>query len=222
LEKIDNTLAHQACGRAGRRGHDKEGNIIYAGVDISNILIPKYSVVTRNTVERMNELLDGESDEFKNYILNEVRPEIPETIWKCINSIDIDKLALEMYNMQTIQDIDLTSYVEDDEYTNTVKSNIRSLEQIKEELVAKITFKPKVSVPSEAKIQVIEELSGEETNVNKYVDEENSVFKLEVDYTQFASWEDAFDAMEEEKESAENKKILESKKAIALAESSFM
>lgn len=217
LEKIDNTLAHQACGRAGRRGHDKEGNIIYAGVDISNILIPKYSVVTRNTVERMNELLDGESDEFKNYILNEVRPEIPEAIWKCINSIDIDKLALEMYNMQTIQDIDLTSYVEDDVYTNTVKSNIRSLEQIKEELVAKITFKPKVSVPSEQKIQVIEELSSEETNVNKYSDDENTTFKLDVDYTQFASWEDAFDAMENE-----NKKILESKKAIALAESSFM
>ena len=192
-------------------------NIIYAGVDISNILIPKYSVVTRNTVERMNELLDGESDEFKNYILNEVRPEIPEAIWKCINSIDIDKLALEMYNMQTIQDIDLTSYVEDDVYTNTVKSNIRSLEQIKEELVAKITFKPKVSVPSEQKIQVIEELSSEETNVNKYSDDENTTFKLDVDYTQFESWEDAFDAMEDE-----NKKILESKKAIALAESSFM
>jgi len=207
LEIIENTLAHQACGRAGRRGHDKEGNIIYAGVDISNILIPKYSIVTRNSNERMSTLLDNESDEFKNYILNEIRPDVPETIWKCLCTIDIDKLAEEMYNMQTIQDITITTNVNEDEYVNTIKTNIKSLEQIKAELVTRITFKPKISAPIDQKIQTSESPS-------------NST--EQVDFTQFESWEDAYDAMESEKVHESNKELKESKKAIADAESSFM
>jgi len=218
LEKIDNTLAHQACGRAGRRGHDKEGNIIYAGVDISNILIPKYSVVVRNSAECMSALLDSdtETDDFKNYILNEVRPETAEPIWKCISSIDIDKLAEEMYNMQTMQNITVTSNIDDDEYQNTIKTNIKSLEQIKAELVAKITFKPKISVPLEQKVQFIE-CSSSETN-----DDTNNETNIEIDYTQFESWEDACDAIDAKNAEKANKELKESKKAIADAESSFM
>lgn len=221
LEKIDNTLAHQACGRAGRRGHDKEGNIIYAGVDISNILIPKYSMVTRNSVKSMSVLLDEEteSSDFKNYILNEVRPETPEPIWKCTRSIDIDKLAEEMYNMQTIQNITVTSNIDEDEYENTINTNIKSLEQIKTELVAKITFKSKISVPLEQKIQYIENSSSSESNEDTNIETNKNI---EIDFTQYESWEDACDAMDVENTEKSNKELKESKKAIASAESSFM
>lgn len=221
LEIIDNTLAHQACGRAGRRGNDKEGNIIYAGVDIKNILIPKYSIVKRNSVENMSELLHDDnsiSDNFKNFILNEIRSDEPEPIWKCINSIDIDKLAEEMYNMQTISDITL---VDVDEYENTIKTNIKSLEQIKAELVAKINFKPKISVPLDPKIQYIERSSSSESPVHNY-DDENITTKIEIDFAQFENWEDAYDAMEAEKAEKANVELKESKAAIAQAESSFM
>lgn len=220
LEIIENTLAHQACGRAGRRGHDKEGNIIYAGVDISNILIPKYSIVRRNTVERMSELLDDiESIDFKNYILNEVRPDTPELIWKCASAIDINKLAEEIYNMQTIQDITVTTNVDDEQYENTIKTNIKSLEQIKAELVAKITFKPKVSIPLEQKVKPVECSSNSESNEETNV---NTIIIPEIDFTQFDNWEDACDAMEKESLEKADKELKESKKAIANAESSFM
>jgi hypothetical protein len=219
-EIIENTLAHQACGRAGRRGHDKEGNIIYAGVDISNILIPKYSVVTRNTVECMSALIgDAESSEFKNYILNEIRPDTPEPIWKCLSTIDIDKLAEEIYNMQTMQDITITSNIDDDQYENTIKTNIKSLEQIKAELVAKITFKSKISIPLEQKVQFIECSSNSESNEETNV---TTTIIPEIDFTQFESWEDAYDAMEKEDAEKAERELKESKKAIAEAESSFM
>jgi hypothetical protein len=221
LEIIDNTLAHQACGRAGRRGNDKEGNIIYAGIDIKNIIIPKYTIVKRNSVEHMTKLINEDiSDNFKNFILNEIRPEESEPIWKCINSIDIDKLAEEMYNMQTVKDVTLTSNVDEDEYENTIKTNIKSLEQIKAELVAKINFKPKVSIPLDQKVQLID-VSSSESHVNKE-DEENILIKVEIDFSQFENWEDAYDAMEAEKAEKLNKELKESKAAIANAESSFM
>lgn len=196
LEKIDNTLAHQACGRAGRRGHDNEGNIIYAGVDINNILIPKYTVVKRNSVERMTALIQNEdiSDNFKNYILNEVRPETPEPIWKCMSSIDIDKLAEEIFNMQSIQEMNI---VDRDDYESTIKTNIKTLEQIKEELVTKLTFKPKVSVP----------LGPSECIIN--TDSEENIVK-EINVLDYDDWEAACDA-------EDNSRV-----AIANAEASFM
>jgi hypothetical protein len=48
VEILDNTLAHQAVGRAGRRGLDAEGFIIYSGININDILIHKYKHINLN------------------------------------------------------------------------------------------------------------------------------------------------------------------------------
>ena len=42
IENIDITLANQMMGRSGRRGIDREGNIIFLGVNWENILRGKY------------------------------------------------------------------------------------------------------------------------------------------------------------------------------------
>jgi hypothetical protein len=99
-EKISNTLAHQASGRAGRRGLDSEGYIIYAGVDISSILIPKYTIVRRNPVDKMEDILRATSisDAFKNYILNEIRPDIPEPLYQYNYVIDSNIIHDYLYN----------------------------------------------------------------------------------------------------------------------------
>lgn len=221
LENISNTLAHQACGRAGRRGHDKEGNIIYAGVDIRNILIPKYTVVSRNSAERMTPLLINESEEFKNFVLNEVRPDVPEVIWKCGNTIDIDKLALEMYNMQTIEEITVKYEDNDGEHEKVTQSKIRTLEQIKTELTSKLTFKPKISVALDQKVQTITSNSESDVEVNN---EENvNIVKVEIpDFSQYEDWEQAFDAIQAHEKEQEDKEMRESKALIAKAEASFM
>jgi hypothetical protein len=70
VEEIDNTLAHQAMGRAGRRGLDAEGIVIYSGVNITKILTPDYHFVRRNAVKAMLPLLPKE-DAFKKFVLTE-------------------------------------------------------------------------------------------------------------------------------------------------------
>lgn len=70
VEEIDNTLAHQAMGRAGRRGLDAEGIVIYSGVNITKILTPDYHFVRRNPPEAMVPLLPKE-DAFKKFVLSE-------------------------------------------------------------------------------------------------------------------------------------------------------
>jgi hypothetical protein len=74
IEEIDNTLAHQAMGRAGRRGHDSEGIVIYSGVKITNILTPQYRPLTRNDPDQMESILTKESSEFKFFVKHEIRP----------------------------------------------------------------------------------------------------------------------------------------------------
>jgi len=97
IEDIDNTLAHQAIGRAGRRGLDAEGFIIYSGVNINNILIHKYKHIVRNNSELMKSLLTDETIGFANYVINEERPEIEESIWKADKYINIDHLAIMQF-----------------------------------------------------------------------------------------------------------------------------
>ena len=70
VEEIDNTLAHQAMGRAGRRGLDAEGIVIYSGVNITKILTPDYHFVRRNSAEAISSLLPKE-DAFKKFVLTE-------------------------------------------------------------------------------------------------------------------------------------------------------
>lgn len=70
VEEIDNTLAHQAMGRAGRRGLDAEGIVIYSGVNITKILTPDYHFVRRNPPKAMVPLLPKD-DAFKKFVLTE-------------------------------------------------------------------------------------------------------------------------------------------------------
>jgi superfamily II DNA or RNA helicase len=208
LEIINNTLAHQACGRAGRRGLDSEGYIIYAGVNISNILIPKYTVVKRNSVEKMSELFTDNivSEQFKNYVLNEIRSDKIETIWKYDSLIDLDKIAEELFRLQTPKDVTLNIDNDDDadgEYT--FNSGFETLEQIKAKLVSKYTFKPKVSVSLSSNQHTI--IS--DTNINVITEEydENKPIELE----SFDDWETAAD-----------EDLKKNKKLISDAESTFM
>jgi hypothetical protein len=200
-EKISNTLAHQACGRAGRRGLDSEGYIIYAGVNIKEILIPKYTIVKKNSVESMEKLITSNiSEEFKNYIINEVKPINPEKIWTCDNLIDVDKIAEEIYRLQSgiaptgrmrlseaIAKIE-TIVDDDDETITSNKIIIKSLDEIKAELMLK--FK----TPT---IKVIETNSNNYVSVmidTKYGDNENN-YNIKIETTEgFDSWEDAADA----------------------------
>jgi len=75
-EEIDNSLAHQAIGRAGRRGLDKEGLVIYSGVIIENILIQKYKNIVPNDPKIMDALMKDDSEEFKVFFKTGRRPEI--------------------------------------------------------------------------------------------------------------------------------------------------
>jgi hypothetical protein len=218
LEIINNTLAHQACGRAGRRGLDSEGYIIYAGVSIKDILIPKYTVVTRNSVEQMSKLIINESDEFKNYILNEIRPDKIEPIWKYNSLIDLDKIAEELFRLQISKDITINVNNDNDndgEYTYS--SGFETLEQIKAKLVNKYTFKPKVNIPF-ADNSIITPTSSE-SNINTYSanNDDDDNFKMEpITIDSVDDWEASADILIAEKE------LKESKKKIADIESSFM
>ena len=75
-EEVDNSLAHQAIGRAGRRGLDKEGLVIYSGVNIESILIQKYRNIVPNDPKIMDELMKDDSEEFKAFVKTGKRPEI--------------------------------------------------------------------------------------------------------------------------------------------------
>jgi hypothetical protein len=77
LEEIDNTLAHQAMGRAGRRGLDMEGIVIYCGVNITNILTPQYRNVVPNNSSKIKNILTKENERLKKFILiGEREPEL--------------------------------------------------------------------------------------------------------------------------------------------------
>ena len=80
IEEIDNTLAHQAMGRAGRRGHDSEGIVIYSGVKITNILTPQYRPLTRNDPAQMATILTEDSADFQFFVQTEVRPVVLKTV----------------------------------------------------------------------------------------------------------------------------------------------
>jgi hypothetical protein len=131
------------------------------------------------------------SDAFKNYILNEIRPDIPEPLYQYNYVIDIDTLAEELFRSQ-IKDN------EDEETTET-------LEEIKAKLISKYTFKVKTIKPAS--------ISGYEpiNNDNTYVTPEYVPVKVDINFAEVDDWEDAAD-----------QELVNSKKLIAEAESSFM
>ena len=73
VEVLDNTLAQQAMGRAGRRGHDREATIYMSGVDMKNILMPQYRAVKPNDPAHMIPLVEGEDEAFRRFVLTEER-----------------------------------------------------------------------------------------------------------------------------------------------------
>jgi hypothetical protein len=234
LEKINNTLAHQACGRAGRRGLDSEGYIIYAGVDIKEILIPKYTVVKKNDVEVMEKLIrnSNSSNNFKNFILDEIRPNEPEKVWECKNLIDIDKLAEEMYRLQsgnipvalpsinTSQNAEIIDDDDNEVNKKNTNSSIKTLEEIKAELMLRINS-PKSDKPDQDSSKIIKNYVEIINNINFGVDEEDKTFvmgKLET----FDSWEDDADADANTQLDADAVQEPDLKTKIANAEASFM
>jgi hypothetical protein len=215
FEDIDNTLAHQACGRAGRRGLDSEGFIIYAGVNIKKILIPSYTPIVRNPIEKLSTLFcDHDSEQFKKYMTDEIRPDKDEDLWKTSSIIDIDKLANEMYLLQT-NFIYNESHVDDDEGSVkkiSASNKMKSLEEIKEELILRYTTKVKVKVLNENNNYL-------QNNQIYGLSEEVEIIPqtIEIDCGSYDNWEDAADAVDEENNN--NNKL---KETIKNVESSFM
>jgi hypothetical protein len=180
IEDIDNTLAHQACGRAGRRGLDAEGYIIYAGVNIKNILIPSYTPIIRNNSDKLASILcEHDSEQFKSFVLDEIVFDTIEKIWDPISVIDFDKLANEMYLLQS-KSINQT-FIQDDDDDIIIKNQSnteKSFEEIKAELILKHSIKIKVKTDSGVNNQIfVKEIKSEPL----------------IDVT-FDSWEDAADA----------------------------
>ena len=78
LENIDNALAHQAIGRAGRRGLDIKSVAIYSGVVIEDILIQKYKHIIPNNIDLIDSMFkEEEFKDFKNYLRTNIRPPPP-------------------------------------------------------------------------------------------------------------------------------------------------
>jgi hypothetical protein len=75
LDNIDNALAHQAIGRAGRRGLDIKSVAIYSGVVIEDILIQKYKHIVPNNIEMIKSMFND--DNIKTYLDTNVRPPPP-------------------------------------------------------------------------------------------------------------------------------------------------
>jgi hypothetical protein len=55
---------------------DKEGLVIYSGVNIESILIQKYRNIVPNDPKIMDELMKDDSEEFKAFVKTGKRPEI--------------------------------------------------------------------------------------------------------------------------------------------------
>lgn len=92
-EDIDNSLAHQAIGRAGRRGLDKEGLVIYSGVNIESILIQKYRNIVPNDPKIIDELMKEDSEEFKAFVKTGKRPEIKVAVKKVVAEVVAEVVA---------------------------------------------------------------------------------------------------------------------------------
>ena len=75
LENIDNALAHQAIGRAGRRGLDIKSVAIYSGVKIEDILIQKYKHIVPNNIDLIKSMFSDPN--IKTYLDTNVRPPPP-------------------------------------------------------------------------------------------------------------------------------------------------
>jgi len=199
LEDIDNTLAHQACGRAGRRGLDAEGYIIYAGVNIKNILIPSYTLIKRNPMLKLASLFcEHDTSEFKDFVINENIPTIKEKLWEPVSTIDFDKLANEIFLLQSNNNTNNTNkkqFVEDDNEDKIIvlsSKEFKTFDEIKQELINRNKIKSKVKVITNNSNYTTTNLSSLVTeNIDENDDDDN--IEIKFDHNVFESWEDDAD-----------------------------
>ena len=171
-------------------------------MNINNILIHKYKHIIRNNIELMKSLLNNETFGFKNYILNEVRPDIEEDIWKADKYVDIDYLArMQFINMnqnvkldkdnKIIENTEIDGEIDDDELNTNLINKYKSIDsekilnEIKENIRKQIErhmFKDDVIIPDNT-MDV-----SENTNITVTTIKEKSMPSVEL-----ASWEDYID-----------------------------
>jgi hypothetical protein len=113
LEEIDNTLAHQAMGRAGRRGMDTEGIVIYSGVNITSILTPQYRSVVPNDPALMSSMFTDESEDFKTFVMTGVRPVLvaPVVTVPIVSAQNVSEVSISV--LQDVSEPVIVSEVED-------------------------------------------------------------------------------------------------------------
>lgn len=107
LEKIDNTLAHQAMGRAGRRGLDMVGIVIFCGVVVDDILIQRYKRIVRNNPNIMDTLIESDSEDFKKFLKNGERPQLVEKVQ--MKQVTKQLVATEEKNEYKSEEIDTSN-----------------------------------------------------------------------------------------------------------------
>jgi hypothetical protein len=107
LEKIDNTLAHQAMGRAGRRGLDMVGVVIFCGVIVDDILVQRYKRITRNDPAIMDQLMEGDSEEFIKFVKTGERP-VPKVVIKPVEVVIQPTITIEVVAEPKVGEVDFS------------------------------------------------------------------------------------------------------------------
>ena len=124
VEVLDNTLAQQAMGRAGRRGHDREATIYMSGVDMKNILMPQYRAVGPNDPAHMIPLVEGEDEAFRRFVLTEERA-------SATAATPVTKTASVLVKTTTTTTTATTVTTTTTEQTNSVTAGIPTEEDMK-------------------------------------------------------------------------------------------
>jgi hypothetical protein len=124
VEVLDNTLAQQAMGRAGRRGHDREATIYMSGVDMKNILMPQYRAVKPNDPAHMIPLVEGEDEAFRRFVLTEERA-------SATAATPVTKTASVLVKTTTTTTTATTVTTTTTEQTNSVTAGIPTEEDMK-------------------------------------------------------------------------------------------
>lgn len=127
VEVLDNTLAQQAMGRAGRRGHDREATIYMSGVDMKNILMPQYRAVGPNDPAHMTPLVEGEDEAFRRFVLTEERACATATTV----ATPVTKTASVLVKTTTTTTTTATATTVTTEQTNSVMAGIPTEEDMK-------------------------------------------------------------------------------------------
>jgi hypothetical protein len=111
-ENINPTIASQMSGRSGRRGIDREGNIIYVGVNWKKILKGEYEILTgKNPIDKTLPL----PYYFKKFNKNDIGRVFNKTLHNYTFDNDYDKNHMTKEILQQLKD-DKSSYCRKLEY----------------------------------------------------------------------------------------------------------